>query len=128
MGAPLLLLLLLAEGVARLVVPEPAVYYQAHPYLRRVRAPGSDQTLTDPFDPERRFTLRVDSQGFRSPRGEVPATKPAGVYRIFFVGASTTENVVLPDSETFPWLVEQALEARLEGVDVEAGNTGLSGH
>jgi len=123
------LALLVAEGLARLLVERPGPIYQDHPYLRRVRAPGSTHDLVNPLTGEA-FTLRVDAYGFRATDLPPPGTpKPPGTYRIFFVGASTTENVALPDEETFPVLVGERLNAALGGEpQVVTANTALSGN
>ncbi|MEZ6187895.1 MAG: SGNH/GDSL hydrolase family protein [Planctomycetota bacterium] len=120
------LTLLLTEGVLHLVVsPQPEVFVP-HPYLRHVRAPNSNQEYLT-LDGEQRYVLGVDAHGFRAqglPDPLVP--KPEGEYRIFFVGASTTENRVIPDPQTFPELVEARLGER--GVKVIAINTAISGN
>ncbi|HBP20223.1 MAG TPA: hypothetical protein DEA08_20840 [Planctomycetes bacterium] len=55
--------------------------------------------------------------------------KPANAYRIFFVGASTTENVAVDDAQSFPWLVETQLNAKLgDEVAVRGVNTGIAGN
>jgi lysophospholipase L1-like esterase len=128
-GVILGLALLACEAVARVAFEPPRPTYLDHPYLRRVRAPGSSHTLRDPWTDEE-FLLQVDAHGFRTTTLEPPGTpKPAGTYRIFFLGASTTENVVLPDERTWPALVARALEARLGGAPkVHAVNAALSGN
>lgn len=122
--------LLLAEGAARLVTAPPAPAYLDHPYLRRVRAPGASQALISPLTGEP-FTLHVDAWGFRATSLEPPGTpKRPGAYRIVFVGASTTENIALPDPLTFPALVERDLPARLGpgAPRLQVANAGLSGN
>lgn len=128
----LLLLLLAGEGAARLLVARERPIYLDHPYLRRVRAPGSSHSLIAPAGTGldgQTFTLHVNGQGFRAP-GELVTPKPAGTYRIFFVGASAVENVAVPDERTFEALVEAGLNAaRPAGVErVEVINAGLSGN
>jgi lysophospholipase L1-like esterase len=134
-AAALLASLLLAELVARAVWSPPDPIYAAHPYLRHVRAPESTYDLIAPAealdgDQPQEFTLHVDAHGFRHQGLEPPGQpKAAGTYRIFFVGASTTENVALPDEQTFPYLVEQALRERLDGQPKVFGvNTAISGN
>jgi lysophospholipase L1-like esterase len=54
--------------------------------------------------------------------------KPRGTYRIFFVGASTTENAFLPEEKTFPGLVEAGLTERFHGAPrIEVANAAISG-
>jgi lysophospholipase L1-like esterase len=115
--------LLLGEGIARLGVSEEPLYIVPHPYLRWVRAPGLDLPLRSPLD-GRSYTLRVDDEGFRS-RLEGPLQPGRAEDRIFFVGGSTTENRVLPDEDTFPYRVEEALLG--EGRSVRVFNTALNG-
>lgn len=131
--APLLLCLGLGELLARALSSPPAPLYLDHPYLRRVRAPGASHELISPpgagLDGQR-FLLHVDEHGFRSRGLEPPGTpKPAGTYRIFFVGASAVENVAVPDERTFEALVEAELNVRLGGAPrVVVVNAGLSGN
>ena len=126
----LVLLLLLGEGLARLLVTPTPLTHLDHPYLRRVRAPGLSFELVSPagtgLDGER-FVLRVNEEGFRA--GPMQRPKPAGTYRIFFVGASAVENVAVPDERTFEALVQAALNERLGGApQVEVINAGQSGN
>lgn len=122
--------LLLAECTARVLgPPDPTPITAAHPYLRHVRAPEATQELVHPrTGAPYRFT--VDAYGFRCGSLVPPdQPKPPGAYRIFFVGASTTENVAVGDAESFPWRVETQLNARLgEGVAVRGVNTGIAGN
>ena len=54
--------------------------------------------------------------------------KPKGAYRIFFLGASTVENALLPEERTFPGRVDHALNERTKGAPpVEVSNTGVAG-
>jgi len=120
--------LLLAEGIARLATDPVEDIFVPHPYLRHVRAPNASPTYLT-LDGKREFTLGVDEHGFRAEGLPPPGSpKPPGEYRIFFVGASTTENLVLPDEETFPELVEVALNARAGSPKVIAINTAISGN
>ena len=120
--------LLLAEGIARLTTDPVEDIFVPHPYLRQVHAPNASPTYLT-MDGKQEYTLGVDEHGFRA-EGLPPAgtPKPPGEYRIFFVGASTTENRVLPDDETFPELVEVALNAREGSPRVIAINTAISGN
>ncbi|HZU97118.1 MAG TPA: SGNH/GDSL hydrolase family protein [Planctomycetota bacterium] len=70
------------------------------------------------------FEFVVNPLGFRG-KSMRTAKKPPGVFRVFFVGASSTENQHLPEEKTFPGLVEQALAAR--GMKVEVANCGIAG-
>ena len=129
-GALLLALGLLgAEGLARLLGPtEPLPVFTPHPYLRHVRTPNASMDLTNPHTQER-YTVHIDGYGFRC-RSLVPPgePKPADSYRIFFVGASTTENIAVSDEESFPQRVEVALNAKQQAVVVRGVNTGIAGN
>jgi lysophospholipase L1-like esterase len=128
LGALLVGVLLVAEGIARVMSKDSPPTIVAHPYLRHVRAPHGNQAFTNPRTGEA-YVVHVDAQGFRTqsltPPGE---PKPPGTYRIFFVGASTTENITIPDEQTFPFLVEHQLNERLEGTRVQAVNAGIAGN
>lgn len=115
-------------AVRVLTKPKPPMF-EAHPYLRRVRAESVSHDWISPID-GRAFTVSTDAHGFRTKNLEPPGQpKPEGTYRIFFVGGSTTENIALPDEETFPDLVQVALRERLGGTPrVCTINTGISGN
>lgn len=124
-------LLLLALGLTELVVralfEPPAAAFLAHPYVRHVRAPSQTTRLVSPLTGEA-FDMVIDAHGFRSRSLEPPGTpKPADTYRVFFVGGSTTENIVLPDAETFPAIVEAELSPRV-GKRLRCANAGISGN
>ena len=129
-GAILLGLGLLgAEGAARLFGPrEPLPTLTPHPYLRHVRTPDSSMDLMNPKTGAR-YEVHIDGYGFRC-RSLVPPgePKPAGAYRLFFVGASTTENIAVSDEESFPQRVEVALNAAQRERSVRAVNTGIAGN
>lgn len=118
-----------AEVGIRLTQEEPAPGYYQHPHLRRVRGPEAHQRLVNQWT-GKPYTIHVDAHGFRCRTLAPPgAFKPPNTYRIFFVGASTTENLAIPDEQTFPVLVEESLNQRLKGAPrVVAVNTALSGN
>jgi lysophospholipase L1-like esterase len=115
-------LLALAEGTARVLHPEPPPRaWRSHLLLGFVRAPGfkAPKVAIDTGEP---FTFEANPLGFRS-RTLNTLEKGPGVYRIVFIGGSTTYNVDLPHEHTFPGIVE----AKLEGRGVEVANAGLPG-
>lgn len=119
--------LVAAELAARALTEAPRPLFLAHPYVRRVRNPGMALPLRSPLD-GREFVVTIDDHGFRSRSLEPPGTpKPPGTYRIFFVGGSTTENIALPDEETFPAIVEAELQPRVTP-RLRCVNAGLSGN
>ena len=71
--------------------------------------------------------FRINSFGFRGP--EIPAEKPAGTTRIFFLGDSITLGGRLPEDEPFVSRVGKALSAvgstRYEVVNAGVGDVGL---
>jgi hypothetical protein len=71
--------------------------------------------------------FRINSFGFRGP--EIPAQKPAGTTRIFFLGDSITLGGRLPEDETFVGRVGRALGAaratHYEVVNAGVGDVGL---
>ena len=74
-----------------------------------------------------RAEFRINSFGFRGP--EIPAEKPAGTTRIFFLGDSITLGGRLPEDVTFVSRVGKALSAarstRYEVVNAGVGDVGL---
>lgn len=71
--------------------------------------------------------FRINSFGFRGP--EIPAQKPAGTIRIFFLGDSITLGGRLPEDATFASQVGKALGAvhstRYEIINAGVGDVGL---
>ena len=118
----------LAEWGARTFCDAPVNPYTPHPYIARVRSPGFKQMKMTIDDPARPFLFEIDPLGFRGKNVQT-IKKPAGSYRIFFVGASTTENQQLEEERTFPGIVERVLNERTKGHPrVEVANTGIVGY
>jgi len=72
------------------------------------------------------YPLTVNSQSWVEDY-EISKAKPAGVYRIFYVGDSTTQGVVAPEYKMVE-LVERGLNASAVGVRYEVINTGTSSY
>jgi lysophospholipase L1-like esterase len=68
----------------------------------------------------------TNSRGFRG-REEVSAEKPAGEFRIFLVGDSSTFGLGVPDNATYGHVLEGELH-RLTGRPVRVINSGCPGH
>lgn len=121
------LLLVIGEVLCRIVAPPPPGSASLqHPFIGIVR-PAGYRAEKISIDTGERFTYETDALGFRG-RSLATAEKPAGTYRIFFLGASTTENSNTPESDTFPGVVEEKLTARFQGRPrIEVGNAGVSG-
>lgn len=71
-----------------------------------------------------RFT--TESHGLRC-RTEVVTPKPAGLYRIFCMGGSTTECAYLDDADAWPALIEAELTARFPDERIQVASAGVSG-
>jgi hypothetical protein len=69
-------------------------------------------------------TITTDARGFRVTR-PVDYARKAG-FRVFAIGASTTEQIYLDDRSTWTHLLQEGLSARRR-TTVEVVNTGLSG-
>lgn len=91
--------------------------YSSHPYLPFVLRPSH-------ATPNGRFSN--NSYGFRGNEFEI--VKPAGVFRIVAIGASTTYGVVNSDQNTYPAQLERKIrDAGYENVEVlNAGVTGYT--
>jgi lysophospholipase L1-like esterase len=117
---------LVVELAARAIVPAPL------PMLGRYDSgisytPGFSCDRISLDSPPVRFRFEVDALGFRGKR-LASAAKAPGTYRIFFLGASTTENAFFPEERTFPGLVEAALDEKLKGSPrIEVANAGVAG-
>ncbi|HZU97117.1 MAG TPA: SGNH/GDSL hydrolase family protein [Planctomycetota bacterium] len=119
-------LLAATEAIARLAFAAPQAAWIPHPFVGRVRPPNLSLERVSLEDGST-FRFETNALGLRG-RSIAGAEKPAGTYRIFFVGASTTENPNLPEEKTFPAIVERLLAAKLGGAPrVEVGNAGISG-
>jgi lysophospholipase L1-like esterase len=71
-------------------------------------------------------TISTDAKGYRTNVPVDYARKPAGVFRVFAIGGSTTEQIALGDEKTWVSVLAEHLE-RSSGRRVEAVNTGVSG-
>lgn len=97
--------------------------------LRRRPGPVVFQLQTDGrllpgISGETRFT--TESHGLRYPQ-EIAIPKPAGVYRVFCVGGSTTECTYLDDNDAWPARAEALLRERPGLEHIEVINAGFSG-
>lgn len=116
-----------AEAIARRALDPPIAPYAAHPLFHLVRSPGYKQKKLSIEEPPYWFTFEANPLGFRGKKMQT-AKKPADTYRIFFLGASTTENQHLPEEKTFPGIVESRLDAALSGQPrIEVANCGVAG-
>jgi lysophospholipase L1-like esterase len=106
-----------AELVLRSAAPAPRAYQVWPPHLsvRFHPAPGVMPGIEGPS----RFT--TNSLGMRGDEW-----REAGRYQILAIGGSTTESLYLDDSETWPRLLQEALNAH-GGRRVWVGNVGRSG-
>ncbi|MEZ0227454.1 MAG: SGNH/GDSL hydrolase family protein [Planctomycetota bacterium] len=112
------------EALMRRLFPQPLKAYTPNGLYRATRTPNYKQLKTCVED-GKDFDYTINPLGFRGKSMKTVKKEP-GVFRIFFVGASTTENQHLPEERTFPALVEAALAAR--GAKVEVSNCGIAGH
>jgi lysophospholipase L1-like esterase len=71
-------------------------------------------------------TITTDAKGYRTNRPIDYEHKPAGAFRVFAIGGSTTEQIVLGDDKTWVSILAADLERR-GARRVEAVNTGVSG-
>jgi len=99
-----------------------------HPYLRCDWIPNSKTTYNvDGIGGQKGpVSFQINPFGFRSSSMKT-AQKPAGTTRIFFLGGSTTECVILPEEKTFPYLVEKKLSEAFPNKHFECINSGMSG-
>jgi lysophospholipase L1-like esterase len=116
-----------SEIGARIAFPKPPVpSFYIHPLLGFLRPPGYHANRVS-IETGKPFVYSVNKLGLRSHTLETIA-KPAGTYRIVFLGGSTTENSDLPEEETFPGRIEARLVERFKGSPrIEVGNAGFGG-
>lgn len=125
--AAVVALLALAEIGARIAWREkPVAGWRSHPLVGGLRAPRfkANKVAIDTSEP---FVYETNELCLRSTTLNEVEKKP-GVYRIVFVGGSTTENGDLPHEHTFPGIVEKALAASAPGGRrFEVGNASVPG-
>lgn len=128
--------LILAEIGLRALAPVPDPYEwlkepqePVNQYVRSAFEPNTSlATEVEPGLPgmsgKNRFT--IDNMGFRGPDLILP--KPAGEYRVFLVGGSTTEGLYLDDRDSFDARTASALRAKApQGLEVRVYGAGKSG-
>jgi lysophospholipase L1-like esterase len=128
LSLPLLLLWLIGEVTGRLLeryagyLPRRAASYaEGNPYLRTALIPGRHFTSGP-------FTVDVNSLGFRGP--EIQTPKPAGTFRIFAIGESSTFGWkgVHSHTEAWPAVLEGKLRAAHPDRAIEVINAGVPGY
>jgi len=114
----LIVTLLIGELILRIYSPAPNNYFVRPPYFQKVFKPypGAMPGI------EGESHLLVNSQGIRG--DELPAG--AG-YQILAVGGSTTECLLLDQTETWPHQLQEMLNNYNDGPQVWVGNAGKSG-
>jgi lysophospholipase L1-like esterase len=117
-----------ARFVEKLTAPIVSDYLLHHrwpPYEKEV----CTVPLIDKPGPALRFIRMHNRQGWSADH-DVETRKPAGTFRIFYVGDSFTEGFLVPQEDTVPSLVERELNkaARAKGFTYEVINAGVRGY
>jgi lysophospholipase L1-like esterase len=94
-------------------LPGDVVYYKSVPGIYDQRYGFKD------------FKVSINRLGFRGK--EFDAEKPAGVYRIFCLGGSTTEGLEVEDGKDYPSVLEKELNSTALSMKAEAINAGYMG-
>ncbi|MFQ5913809.1 MAG: hypothetical protein ACE5JS_11555 [Nitrospinota bacterium] len=103
----------------------PPIYRANERWLVELR-PGTVYEHNSPYG-DFRATVRVNREGFRGK--EIQARKPAGRFRIFFLGDSFTFGLGVSDGETFAARLETLLNAQAgTGRRFEVINGGVPGY
>lgn len=71
--------------------------------------------------------ITTDSMGFRVTKPIDYETKPPDTYRVFAIGGSTTEQILLDDKRTWTHLLQEQLNGQIKFANVEVINTGVAG-
>jgi lysophospholipase L1-like esterase len=74
---------------------------------------------------DRQLTFSVNNVGFRG--DSLPMPKPAGEFRVFVVGGSTTECLYLDDSDAFTRVIQDSLARYRPGRSIKVYGAGKSG-
>ena len=125
LGAALLAMLLLLEGVARLFWPvpptwiEPQIRHLHSPLLGWVLPPGSESYTID-------APVRVNSLGLRD--DEIPLAKPAGERRILCLGDSFTFALGVRFEDLYVQQLEALLAKQHPGERIQVINAGVAGY
>lgn len=100
-----------------------------HPYIRTDWVPGFHRTHVIEGLAGQKGTMefKINEFGFRAASMKT-AKKPLGTYRVFFLGGSTTEEILLPEEKTFPSRVEGRLSEAYPDLKFECINSGISGY
>lgn len=69
----------------------------------------------------------TDEKGFRVTKKINYENKPNNKYRIFAIGASTTEQIYLDQEKSWTHLLQKKLDDKNQNLDFEVINTGVSG-
>jgi lysophospholipase L1-like esterase len=123
----LLLLACAGEGAARLLAKPPVPpLWSEHSLCFAVQASGAQVVRV--LSETQRFDYATDRSGFRGKSLE-GGPRPKDAYRIFFLGDEAMLAESLPEEQTFPALVETALNQRraVEDLRVEAANGAVPG-
>ena len=118
-GAALVITLVVSEGLLRLALPARDKYY--------VNVPDTDLRGTIPPSIVRGVDsivhYRLNSLGIRGRDFGADSSE----YRILAVGGSTTECVLLNNTQAWPAVIERMLHRTADGRQVWVGNVGRSG-
>lgn len=115
-AASVALMVIFAEVALRLVFPPAYLIWKPSFSTTFLPAPGVMPGVSG------ESRLQINSLGLRANE-----LKPADAYRILMIGGSTTECLFLDQTETWPQLVQDALNSNPKAPRTWVGNGGLSG-
>ena len=118
----------IAEFALSLIPPPAPIPYQWDFYAQGQPVLATDVQLRTPniHGQYKGVTYYSNSAGFRGPDFEIP--KPEGVFRIVILGDSVTMGSGVRYKQAYPYLVEEALNARSDGRRYEVMNFGIDGY
>ncbi len=127
-----LVALLLAESslwiVAPLVDPFDASRWVRH-YIRREHEPHMSSSVTpEPGLPGMEGIARwtTNNLGFRG--DELISPKPVNEFRVFLIGGSTTECLILDDDDSLDAVIQKTIQQRVgNSLEIKVYNAGMSG-
>ncbi|HDP93739.1 MAG TPA: hypothetical protein ENN40_00030 [Candidatus Aminicenantes bacterium] len=105
--------------------------FEEAPHVRYRMRPGIDRRVVNTVNRREleqgmKVRMRANSLGFRS--ADLPRAKPAGTYRIVFLGDSTTFGWGVEADERFSERLAARLNARNDGRNYEVINLGIPGY
>jgi len=84
-----------------------------------------DNNLRLPHHSQKLGLVRINNHGFRGP--DIPSGKPAGIFRVAFLGSSTTYDANVAEGRNWPEMTVKLLQEHIKDCQLDFINSGLPG-